>query len=336
MIPALRFAGGRRARAAALAAVLAALASCDGGRDRAVAVGTIERDRVELIAEAAEPIVAIAALEGQRVAAGDVVLRLDEGRMQAEMTRAEGAYARAVARLAELERGPRSERITEARAALTGAEAALARDRIALQRARTLRESGVGSQAELDDARAAFETAEARANQARAELEALITGTTVEELEQARAAVGEAAGALELARIRHQRMTVRAPVDGEVDALPFELGEQPPVGATVAVLLAAGAPYARVYVPEPIRARVRPGTVATVTVDGIAGSFEGRVRTVAGEAAFTPFFALTEKDRGRLTYLAELDLVGDGASDLPSGLPAEATFDGAGARPDDE
>jgi HlyD family secretion protein len=303
------------------------VAGCDDGGGGVVAVGTIERDRVELIAEAAEPIVAIAALEGERVAAGEVVLRLDERRMQAEVTRSEGAYGRTVARLAELERGPRQERIDEARAALAGAEATLARNRLEMQRARTLRQQGVGSQAALDDAQAAFETAQARFVQAGAELQALLTGTTEEELDQARAAVGEAAGALEAARIRHQRMTVRAPVAGQVDALPFELGEQPPIGATVAVLLAGDVPYARVYVPQPIRARVKPGTPATVTVDGVARRFAARVRTVSGEAAFTPFFALTEKDRGRLTYLAELDLLDAEAGELPTGLPAEARFE---------
>ena len=47
------------------------------------------------------------------------------------------------------------------------------------------------------------------------------------------------------------------------------------VGAVVAVLLADGAPYARVYVPEEIRARVVPGARATVRIDGVEGEFSG-------------------------------------------------------------
>jgi HlyD family secretion protein len=48
---------------------------------------------------------------------------------------------------------------------------------------------------------------------------------------------------------------------------------------------------------------------------------------VSGEETFTPFFALTEKDRGRLAYVAELDLTEARAHDLPTGIPAEARFE---------
>lgn len=322
---------GTRRWIALLLAAASAVAGCDRGEDGDVAVGTLERDRVELVAEAQEPIVEIAVLEGHAVSAGDVVLRFDERRMKAEVARAEGARNRAVARLAELERGPRRELIDEAKAAVAGAVGILDRERRALERARTLYQQGVGSEADRDAAKAAFDNSTARRDAAVAELHALEAGTTPEEVDQARAAVSEAQGALEAARIRHERMTVRAPIDGRIDAIPFKLGAQPPPGAAVAVMLADTMPYARVYVPEPIRARVKPGQAATVAVDGIAEPFAARVRTVARDPAFTPFFALTESDRGRLTYLAELDLLGPEAGELPSGVPVEAHFDLVGA-----
>jgi HlyD family secretion protein len=91
----------------------------------------------------------------------------------------------------------------------------------------------------------------------------------------------------------------------------------------VAVLLADGAPYARVYVPEPERSRVVPGARAQVYVDGVAGALPARVRTVSQDAAFTPYYALTERDRGRLAYVAKIDLEGETALALPTGLPLE-------------
>ncbi len=119
------------------------------------------------------------------------------------------------------------------------------------------------------------------------------------------------------------RLIVRATRDGTVEALPLELGERPPRGAPMAVLLADGAPYARVFVPEPVRARVKPGTQVTVHVDGVAQPFTGVVRFVATEASFTPYFALTQRDRSRLSYLSEIDLTGPAARDLPAGIPLE-------------
>ena len=64
-----------------------------------------------------------------------------------------------------------------------------------------------------------------------------------------------------------------------------------------------------------------------MTVDGVETVFEGRVRTVSAEAAFTPYFALTERDRGRLSYLAEIVLSEPEAEQLPTGLPVEVRFD---------
>ncbi len=299
---------------------------CDKSADNTVAVGTIERDRLELIAETSEPIVELSVREGQMVAAGDPIVTFDLRRLTAEVHRAEAARDLAMARLAELERGPRSEQITEARAAVAGFKGILERDRRELTRARTLRKQGVLSPSESDAAQAALDNSLAQYERAVAELDALETGSTAEELDQARAAVAEAQGGLDGIRVTLARLTVRAPVAGRIDALPFELGEQPPIGAVVAVMLADSRPYARVYIPEPIRARVRAGTAAKVRVDGVEKAFPARVRTVAGDPMFTPFFALTESDRGRLAYLAELDLEGDLADDLPSGIPAEAHF----------
>jgi HlyD family secretion protein len=303
-------------------AAWAALACGDAGD----AVGTLERDRLELVAEADEPIAEIPVREGDAVAAGDLLVRLSGDRFAALVAGAAGARDRAAARLAELLRGPRDEQIAEARARLAGADGALATASSELERTRQLVASGVASSARLDRDRALFDEALARRDAVRAELEALVEGTTSEELDQARAALAEAESALLDARVRAARLEVRAPVAGRVDALPYERGERPRPGAPVAVLLADGAPYARVYVPEALRVRVVPGVAARVRVDGLEEPFEGRVRSVASEASFTPYHALTERDRGRLVFVAEVDLAGEAAAALPTGVPVQVEF----------
>jgi HlyD family secretion protein len=90
-----------------------------------------------------------------------------------------------------------------------------------------------------------------------------------------------------------------------------------------------------VYVPQAVRARVAPGLPAVVAVEGLDGTFEGVVRYVSAEAAFTPYYALTERDRGRLTYVAEVVLSGEAARNLPSGLPVEVDFPSLGPAPSD-
>ena len=120
---------------------------------------------------------------------------------------------------------------------------------------------------------------------------------------------------------------MRAPQPGRVDALPFEVGERPMVGAVVAVLLTGAQPYARVSVPEPVRSRIGPGTSAQVHVDGIEQPFAGKVRSISSDPAFTPFYSLTEHDRANLSYVAEVVLE-KGGSRLAAGVPVEVMFSG--------
>ena len=97
----------------------------------------------------------------------------------------------------------------------------------------------------------------------------------------------------------------------------------------MAVLLADGVPYARVYVPEPLRAEYRPGAQVNLRVDGVEAPLQGIVRFVSAEASFTPYYSLTQKDRTRLSYLAEITVGDPRAADLPAGVPVQVTLDDA-------
>lgn len=291
-----------------------------------VSVGTLERHRIELRAEKQETIVRLAVSEGDVVEAGEVVAELDSRRLTAQLAQAEATRDLQAARLAEVVRGSREEEIDQARAQLEEAEAALVKQRPDLIRVRNLVADGVLPQADLDTAEATHAAAEARRQAAHAVLEKALNGSTVEELDQARATVARSEAEIARLEIDVERLMITAPRAGIIDALPFRVGDEPPVGAAVAVILTDGAPFARVYVPAEIRPRVTAGRTASVKVDGFDTPFEGRVRLISSEAAFTPYFALTERDRGHFAYLAEIDLTGSDARELPTGLPVEVTF----------
>ncbi len=309
-----------------IGAALTALALAACGDGDPIAVGALEHDRIELVAEANEPITELRVREGERVEQNALVVRLAPERLRAQREVADGRVATAAARLAELEKGPRAERIAEARARLAGAESALATAAREAQRMAELHRAGVASDELADQRERALALARAERDGARAALDELLAGTRSEQIAQARAQLAEAEAAARDAQVRLERLEVRAPRAGVVDALPYELGERPPAGAVVAVLLADGAPYARVFVPAELRARVVPGSPAVVRIEGVAEPLTGRVRTVSQDATFTPYYALTEHDRGRLSYAAEIDLREDAARALPSGLPVEVEF----------
>jgi HlyD family secretion protein len=305
---------------------LAALAACGDSPDTQVALGTLERDRLELPAEANEPIVAIMVHEGQAVIKNDALLQLDRTNAAERRAELEANVSVARHRLAELVHGPRSEEILEARARLEGAQSAYQTAQSEYDRAVELVARKLVSQTEVDQQRALRDRTESQRREAQAQLTLLLKGTRIEQLDQAREAVREAEAELAQYEISLSRLLVRAPRAGVIEALPFKLGERPPAGAAVVVMLADGSPYARVYVPEPIRTHVKAGGAAQVHVDGVEQPFAGKVRYISAQAAFTPYFALTQKDRSHLSYLAEITLTEADAAELPAGIPVEVTF----------
>ena len=300
------------------------LAGCD--RDSGeFAVGTLERDRLDLAAESSEPVVAIEVREGARVAAGDLLLVQDRSRLETQLRAARAEREVAAARLLEAEHGPLVESIDRARAALVEAEAGVRTAKLQLERERSLRARDYASQNVLDVLQGNHDGAVARSNQAREALAELEAGTRPEILAQLRASVAVLEARIDELGILIERASVRAPIAGTVEAVPLEIGERPLPGQTVVVLRAAAPTYARVHVPEPVRVRLAVGDAATVRLDGHPNEFPGRVRWVSAEAAFTPYYALTQHDRSRLSYLAEIELEPT-AGDLPVGVPIEARF----------
>jgi HlyD family secretion protein len=298
------------------------IAACDSAEDGDRIVGELASDRIELTAEVAEPIIEILVAEGEAVAKGQVLMHQDASRADARLAEAEAALGQAQARLDELVRGPRSEQIAAARAAVDGARDDLAFRRSDYARVREIHEKNLASEELLDRAKAALDAAVSNDKRLRAQLQELLTGTTLEELAQAENAVKQAAARRDLLAVDRARHDITAPVDGIADSRLFELGERPNPGQAVMVVLGGDQVYAHVYVPEQLRVHVTPGRDATIHVDGLAESIPGRVRWVASEAAFTPYFALTERDRGHLTYLAKIDLV-ESRDRLPDGVPVE-------------
>jgi HlyD family secretion protein len=305
----------------------ALLTACGAADDSRRVVGQLESERIEIAADAAEPIVDIAVFEGQEVSRGELLLRQDTARVEARLKEAEASLAQSRARLDELSRGPRKEQIAAARASVAGA---LRESRFRMtehERAERLLQQNLASQESVDRARAALDAANAELEVQEARLDELLEGTTVEELRQAENAVGQFEAQLALMQVEALRHSAFAPADGVVDSIIFRPGERPAVGQPMLIFLSGSQPYARVYVPESLRVAIVPGTSARVFVDGLAEPIPGRVRWVASEAAFTPYFALTERDRGRLSFAAKVDIDAEAVTRrLPDGVPVEVEF----------
>ncbi|QLC74236.1 HlyD family efflux transporter periplasmic adaptor subunit [Pseudomonas sp. LPB0260] len=303
--------------------LLTLLGSCERAGET-VLLGTLEWDRIGLPAELSEPVLRWHVVEGERVAAGQLLLELDPRRQDARIAQARAEVAGAEARLRELSNGARLESIEAAQARLARNRAAQVDAERSFQRSATLHRRGLLADAELDRARASRDQARAASRAADAQLRELSNGTRPEQLEQAAARLQGTRASLELLRLEGQRLRLHAPRAGRVDALPFKPGDQPPRGAELVSLLVGEQPYARVYIPASQRAGIALGDSLQVRVEGVAQPFTAIVGSIRSEASFTPYFALSGDDASRLMYRAELRLQGEAARRLPAGLPLRA------------
>ncbi|HGY9614749.1 TPA: HlyD family secretion protein [Vibrio harveyi] len=301
--------------------VITLLTACskDDGQQ---ALGTLKRDRVTFTATSSEIIRALPIKEGSQVTEGEVLVQLDTKNQEAILARAVAEQARADAYLLKLTNGERPEDIAAAQARVARAEAQLTEAQKNYQRKAELVRKKLISQSEKDTALAARDSARAELDSSQEEFSKLTAGSRPEDIEQAKAELMAAKADVALQQQKLAELTITATRDGLLDNLPFNLGERVPVNGIVAVIQASRVPYARVYVPATYRVNFIPGKAVQVHVDGVEKPLEGTVRWVATEPSFTPYFALTEEERSRLMYLAEVDLQ-DSAESLPSGIPAQ-------------
>jgi multidrug efflux pump subunit AcrA (membrane-fusion protein) len=148
-------------------------------------------------------VVEVLAREGEQVAAGQVILKLESSRQQAAVAQAEAAVARAQARLSELKSGPRAEEIAVAESAVALAKAQLAR---AQQGART------------EDIAAA----QAAVSAAQASLNKVLEGAAPGALTAARTDVANAKAALGVAQAAYDKVAGNPDVGASQQALNLQ------------------------------------------------------------------------------------------------------------------
>ncbi|HTA66032.1 MAG TPA: HlyD family efflux transporter periplasmic adaptor subunit [Xanthomonadaceae bacterium] len=310
-------------------AFVVACAGCAPSKPQVL--GTLEWDRITLPAPVSERIADVPAREGQMVATNDTVLVLESVRTRARLDEAQADVRRLQKALDELRVGPRQEDIDQARAKLAGAQSVATNAHRAFERAQAEFVKQVIAHSELDSAKAQAGSADADVDAAQAALATLLHGTRPQDIAQAEASVASAQAQVDSITVDLQRVRISAPRAGRIDSIPYKLGDQPPIGAPLAIELVGDAPYARVYVPEPMRAGIHVGESARVYVGDGKRSVTGRVRLVRSEPSFTPYYALNGDDVSRMSYIAEIEL-GKDAADLPPGLPVRVEFAGGATK----
>ena len=232
--------------------------------------------RVSLASLVIGRVARVSVREGDRVAAGQVLVQLEDAEAAASLRQAQGKVAEAAARLEQV-RGVAGRLTAESlrQAELRAADAEAARARV-----RQLTDAGGTSQAALEDAERAVAVARSQRDAAAAQAGSTSGGGADARLVAAALSQAESARALAAARLEEAR--IRAPAAGQVILRDVEPGDVVPAGRMLLTMVVDGELQLVAQVDEKNLAFLRPGLPARATADAFPGDvFAAEVATVS-------------------------------------------------------
>jgi HlyD family secretion protein len=295
---------GRRIAAVLLCAacgilVFAALSGCSGKKQAGFAgSGTLEATEVTVAAQTAGQILHLSKDEGDAVAAGDTLARIDVEKLLLQRRQLLASVDEIRAN-----RKPVAETVRQAADNLENIEKSY-------RRISALFEQGTATQQQYDDASTKYRVAQSQLESAKAQ------GATLD----AREETVRASIALLDRQIRDG--AVIAPLAGVITEKYVEAGEVVPAGGAVFKIADTGRFWIKVYVSERDLGLFAVGGAAEVRVDAHPDPLAGEVSWVSPEAEFTPKNVETKDARAELVYAVKVSIKNPPGV-LKIGMPAE-------------
>jgi HlyD family secretion protein len=181
--------------------------------------------KIELAAKVVGKVSSIGVDKGDKVKAGQVLVRLEDDEYLAHLMESKGQLETLKARLAEAEHGSRPEEIAKSKADVVQAQVDQQNAHVTLTRTSDLVRQGVLSKQALDDAQARYDGAVAKVNSLDRAYELVRLGPRQEEIDAMRAQVNQAQGTLNYAQVQLDNTIIRAPIDGTILERNVEKGE---------------------------------------------------------------------------------------------------------------
>jgi HlyD family secretion protein len=270
--------------------------------------------------------------EGQQVAQGALLARLDDADYKQRVSIDEAAVRVRDSNLALTLAGTRHQEVKAAQQTMMDAEADLSEKKIDNERAQKLFAKDEVSAQERDLAATALKRAEAIFEASQQRYNEAVEGSRKEDIAIARANLNQAGADLGLSRVNLGYTVLRAPFAGVVTVRQAELGEVVSPGSPVITLSDLDHIWLRAYVAETDLGRIHWGQEATITTDTYPGKqYHGRISFISPDAEFTPKSVQTYKERVTLVYRIKID-IDNPNHELKPGMPADARIDLASAK----
>ena len=256
---------------------------------------------------------------GDRVSEGQVLVRIDDSTLRAQLQQNEGSLAAARARLAQLRSGDVGA-VASAEANLDSARVADQTAQNNVRRNKQLLAQGYVSQAAVDESEQAAAAAQAQLRSAEvAAQNASLGGHTASaaqsEIRSLEAAVAEAAGSVQLTQAQMAQAVVTAPFSGLVTQRSVDPGTLAVPGTPLVQVSDLNPVYVNVGIPEENLPYIHPQTSVDVSIASLPGRvWPGSVSAV--NSATT---------QGTLSYLARV-ILPNGDMALKAGMVANVSF----------
>jgi HlyD family secretion protein len=199
--------------------------------------GEVDATRLDIAARVDGRVAEIPVVRGQDIAAGAVLIRIDNPETIAKSDQARAARIVAEAQLANVNAGTRAEVIAARKAALERAQASVVLAQKTHDRVSLLAEHGNAPIARLDQATDALHESQRAMDQARSAHEQAVNGYTAEERQIAAANVGKALADIKAVQSIIDQMVVYAPVAAQVYQRNVEPGEYVSPGVPLVTLI---------------------------------------------------------------------------------------------------
>jgi HlyD family secretion protein len=190
----------------------------------------VPRRRVDVSSKISGRVEDLRVDKGGMVEQGQIMARLDDREIRAQLDQARAGKLAAEARLRELVAGSRPQEVERAKASLDEAEANLRTAGINLERAQKLQKSGVLAKQLLDNAQNAYDVAAAQVEVARENYELARIGPRTEQIDLARAQLAESEAAIQWWDTQLENTLIRAPIGGTILERLIEKGEMVTTG----------------------------------------------------------------------------------------------------------
>jgi len=246
------------------------------------AKGVVESEEyVELASKIEGQVAEILVDEGDSVQSGQLLVRFDRVKIDAQIAKAEAALNYAIAKRSEAESGSRREDLAAAKHAVERAKAIHDEARRNFERQQRLLDQGAVSRLTRDRAEEAWQVALGDFNAARARLERTQRGSRSEELAAARAEEQRQRAELDYAQALAVDYQLTSPVDGVVVNRFRDPFETVTIGTPVLTVVNPAKLRVWAEVEETDVGKVSTGQKVTITVDAhLAREFTGKVTKV--------------------------------------------------------